>query len=75
MELNEEGRKRGKEKKKEGRKRGREGRKEEEEKKNRTEQSLLSQLPVVSCLLGTWRYAFHFKTHLGLQLRKQLASL
>lgn len=59
---------------KEGKEEGRAGRRKKR-KKNRTEQSLLSQLPVVSCLLGTWRYAFHFKTHLGLQLRKQLASL
>lgn len=55
------------------------GEKKREKKEKRTEQpflneSLLSQLPIVCWLLSTWRYAFHFKTHLGLQIRKQLAS-
>lgn len=47
-------------------------------KKNTTASSelvlLLSPLPIVCWQRSTWRYAFHFKTHLGLQLWKQLAG-
>lgn len=77
----------GKKEKKDVKEEGREGRKGEmeaekewgdERKKNTTTSSelvlLLFQLPIVCWLLSTWRYAFHFKTHLGLQLWKQLAS-
>lgn len=52
----------------------REGGREEKEGKKKKKEPFLSQSSLSPLPLRAGRYALHFKTHLGLQGRKQLAS-